>query len=61
MNDAVIAIKKDVINQLNGFYPWKCGADTEFAYRLEHNKFKKGSVAWIQLRLAKHFSTPRLC
>jgi glycosyltransferase involved in cell wall biosynthesis len=47
MNDAVIAIKKDVINQINGFYPWRCGADTEFAYRLEHNKFKKGSVEGV--------------
>lgn len=44
MNDAVIAIKKNVLNQLNGFYPWRCGADTEFAHRLEHNKFKKGKL-----------------
>ena len=44
MNDAVIAIKKNVLNQLNGFYPWRCGADTEFAYRLQHNNFKRGKL-----------------
>ena len=41
MSDAVIAIKKDVFNKLNGFYPWRCGADTEFGYRLKHNNLKK--------------------
>jgi glycosyltransferase involved in cell wall biosynthesis len=40
MSDAVIAIKRDVFNQLNGFYPWICGADTELGHRLEHNKLK---------------------
>lgn len=40
MNDAVIAIKKSVFNSLNGFQPWRCGADTEFGHRLEHNKYK---------------------
>lgn len=43
-DDAVIAIKKDLFNSLNGFYPWRCGADSEFAYRLEHNNFKKGKI-----------------
>lgn len=40
MSDAVIGIKKSVINSLNGFYPWKCGADTEFEQRLKHKNFK---------------------
>lgn len=40
MNDAVIAIKKSAFNSLNGFQPWRCGADTEFAHRLEFNKCK---------------------
>lgn len=40
MNDAVIAIDKHVFNSLNGFYPWKCGADTEFSNRLQFNKVK---------------------
>jgi glycosyltransferase involved in cell wall biosynthesis len=44
MSDAVIAIKKNVLNQLNGFYPWRCGADTEFAHRLEYNNFKRGKL-----------------
>jgi len=44
MNDAVIAINKDVFNSLNGFYPWICGADTEFEYRLRYNKLKEGKV-----------------
>ena len=43
-NDAVIAIKKDLFNSLNGFYPWRCGADSEFKYRLEHNNFKEGKI-----------------
>jgi len=43
-NDALIAIKKDLFNSLNGFYPWRCGADSEFTYRLEHNNFKKGTI-----------------
>ena len=47
MNDAVICVKKDVVNALNGFHPWKCGADTEFAYRLEHNNFKKGKLEGV--------------
>ena len=44
MNDAVIAIDKYVFNRLNGFYPWKCGADTEFLSRLEFNKLKSFSL-----------------
>lgn len=40
MNDAIVAIKKSTFNSINGFYPWRCGADTEFAYRLEYNKCK---------------------
>lgn len=43
-NNAVIAIKKNLFNSLNGFYPWKCGADSEFAYRLEYNKIKQGPI-----------------
>ena len=39
-SDAVIAIKRDVFNQLNGFYPWVCGADTELHNRLVYNKLK---------------------
>ena len=40
MNDAVIAINRPVFNELNGFQPWRCGADTELAKRLEFNKKK---------------------
>jgi len=40
MNDAIIAIDKKVFNILNGFYPWRCGADTEFTNRLVFNKMK---------------------
>jgi glycosyltransferase involved in cell wall biosynthesis len=40
MNDAVIAINRSMFNGLNGFQPWRCAADTEFAYRLLHNKLK---------------------
>jgi len=44
MNDAVVAIKKSVFNSLNGFYPWRCAADTEFDYRLKYNNLKEGKV-----------------
>lgn len=44
MNDAVVAIKKSVFNSLNGFYPWRCGADTEFEYRLKYNNLKEGKI-----------------
>ena len=40
MNDAVIAIKRSVFNSINGFQPWRCGADTELSNRLQHNHFK---------------------
>ena len=40
MNDAIIAIDKKIFNSLNGFYPWRCGADTEFTNRLVFNKMK---------------------
>jgi len=43
MNDAVICIKKALFNSLNGFYNWRCGADTEFTKRLEHNNIKTKS------------------
>ena len=38
-SNAVIGIKKSVFNSINGFYPWRCSADTELTYRLEHNNF----------------------
>lgn len=40
MHNAIIAVKKSVFNTLNGFQPWLCGADTEFTYRLQYNKYK---------------------
>jgi glycosyltransferase involved in cell wall biosynthesis len=40
MSDAIIAIDKNLFNSLNGFYPWRCGADTEFTNRLQFNKLK---------------------
>lgn len=39
-----LAIKKRLFNSLNGFYPWKCAADTEFINRLAHNNFKQGEL-----------------
>ena len=38
-NNAVIGIKKDVFNSINGFYPWRCSADTELVNRLQYNNF----------------------
>jgi hypothetical protein len=29
-----------VFNKLNGFQPWRCAADTEFAHRLKWNNLK---------------------
>lgn len=54
MNDAVIAIKKNVFNSLNGFHPWKCGADTEFGYRLQYNNFKKGKLDGVSYHRRLH-------
>ena len=38
-SNAVIGIKKDVFNSINGFYPWRCSADTELVNRLQYNNF----------------------
>jgi len=38
-SNAVIGIKKNVFTSINGFYPWRCSADTELTYRLKHNNF----------------------
>lgn len=47
MNDAVIAIKKNVFNSLNGFEPWRCAADTEFANRLVYNNIKYKELSGV--------------
>jgi glycosyltransferase involved in cell wall biosynthesis len=39
-NNATVGIKKSVFNSLNGFYPWRCGGDTEFDYRVKYNNIK---------------------
>jgi len=39
-NDAVIAIRKDLFNKMNGFIDWRCAADTEFLKRLQFNHVK---------------------
>jgi glycosyltransferase involved in cell wall biosynthesis len=36
----VFTIKKQIFNNLNGFEPWKCEADSEFALRMLKNKYK---------------------
>jgi glycosyltransferase involved in cell wall biosynthesis len=46
-NDAVIGIKKNIFNKINGFYPWKCGADTELSHRLDNNGYKMGIMEGI--------------
>ena len=38
-SNAVIGIKKSVFNSINGFYPWRCSADTELVNRLQYNNF----------------------
>jgi len=35
--EGVFAIKKHVFNQMNGFEPWVCAADSEFNWRLREN------------------------
>jgi len=35
--EGVFAIKKRVFNQMNGFEPWVCAADSEFNWRLREN------------------------
>jgi glycosyltransferase involved in cell wall biosynthesis len=35
--EGVIGIKKNIFLSQNGYYPWKCAADTEFRERYEYN------------------------
>jgi len=44
-NNAVIGIKKDVFNSINGFYPWRCSADTELVNRLQYNNFSCKTIS----------------
>lgn len=44
MDDAIVAIKKQLFNNFNGYYPWMCAADTELRMRLEHCNANRGSV-----------------
>lgn len=46
-NDALIGVKKEVFERLNGFFPWKCGADTELYKRLDHYGYKMGILEGI--------------
>ena len=36
----VFSIKKEVFEYMNGFEPWKCEADSEFALRMSKSKYK---------------------
>lgn len=36
--EGVFAIKRQLFNKYRGFFPWRCGADTEFLERLKHKK-----------------------
>lgn len=44
MDDAIIAIKKQLFNEFNGYHPWKCAADTELRMRLEHYNVSRGDT-----------------
>ena len=44
MDDAIVAIKKQIFNEFNGYYPWKCAADTELRMRLESYKIDRGDI-----------------
>lgn len=46
-SNAVIGIKKTVFNNINGFYPWKCSADTEIDYRLKYNGFSNKILSGV--------------
>lgn len=46
--EGVIGIRKNVFLLLNGYYPWKCGADSELRFRYEHiNKRKTNKLDTI--------------
>ncbi len=46
-SDAIMGIKKNIFNKLNGFYPWKCAADTEMDYRMKYNNLKTSKLEGI--------------
>lgn len=35
--EGVFAISRKLLEKYSGFYPWRCGADTEFYHRLVHH------------------------
>ncbi len=37
----ILGIKTSIFKELNGFYPWRVAADTEFTYRLERKGYKE--------------------
>ena len=47
-------IKKETLNQLVGFQPWRCNADAEFRMRAEFNNFKIKEDDVISFMRRKH-------
>ena len=50
----VFFIKKQILNQLIGFQPWKCNADAEFRMRVEFNNLKVKEDDVISFMRRKH-------
>lgn len=46
-NDAVMGIKRNIFNTLNGFQPWRCAADAELYGRISHNHLICGNSALV--------------
>jgi len=55
--DGVFGVKKSVFLSMNGFEPWKCGADTEFKRRLYKGGFKEVKVKRLCFLRRKHSSS----
>ena len=55
--DGVFAISKSLFLSMNGFEPWKCGADTEFKRRLYKNGKKEARAKKISFLRRRHPSS----
>lgn len=48
-SDGTFGVKKDKFLEVNGFYDWKCSADTEFVRRTEEMKWKHAGMEGVAI------------
>lgn len=52
--EGVFAIDKKIFNELNGFRPWRCAADSEFRFRYEYKRKKTEKINQITFHRRIH-------